>query len=65
LPTGPETARLHSETVDALIDRLPILSLKIFHMDSQTRRADAESDHHTMSRERKSRLLEQRVDLAW
>lgn len=65
LPNVPETARLHSETAGALIDRLSILSLKIFHMDWQTRRADAESDHHTMSRERMSRLLEQRVDLAW
>ena len=65
LPTMPESARLHSETVGTLIDRLSILSLKIFHMDWQTRRADAEAAHHTMSRERLSRLLEQRADLAW
>jgi hypothetical protein len=64
LPEVPGTARLHSETVGALIDRLSILSLKIFHMDWQTRRADAEADHHTMSRERLARLLEQRADLA-
>ncbi len=65
LPNVLETARLHSETVGALIDRLSILSLKIFHMDRQTRRADADAAHHTMSRERLSRLLEQRADLAW
>jgi hypothetical protein len=65
LPGVPATARLHSETVGALIDRLSILSLKIFHMDRQTRRADADAAHHTMSRERLCRLLEQRVDLAW
>ncbi len=65
LPNLPESARLHSETVGALIDRLSILSLKIFHMDWQTRRADADAAHHTMSRERLSRLQEQRSDLAW
>ena len=65
LPNAPETARLHSETVGALIDRLSILSLKIFHMDWQTRRTDADAAHHAMSRERLARLLEQRADLAW
>ena len=65
LPNSPDTARLHSETVGALIDRLSILSLKIFHMDWQTRRTDADADHHTMSQERLSRLMEQRTDLAW
>jgi len=65
LPNAPATARLHSETVGALIDRLSILCLKIYHMDWQTRRADADAAHHTMSRERRSRLLEQRADLAW
>jgi hypothetical protein len=61
-PNVPETARLHSETIGALIDRLSILSLKIFHMDWQTRRADAA--HHAISRERLARLQEQRSDLA-
>jgi hypothetical protein len=65
LPNLPESVRLHSETVGALTDRLSILSLKIFHMDWQTRRADADAAHHTMSRERLSRLQEQRADLGW
>ena len=64
LPAPPPSARLHSETVGALIDRLSILSLKIFHMDWQTRRADADAMHHTLSHERLSRLQEQRTDLA-
>jgi hypothetical protein len=64
LPNAPETARLHSETVGALIDRLSILGLKIFHMDWQTRRSDADADHRAMSGERLARLLEQRADLA-
>lgn len=64
LPSLPASARLHSETVGALIDRLSILSLKIFHMDWQTRRADADAAHHATSRERLARLQEQRGDLA-
>jgi hypothetical protein len=64
LPSLPESARLHSETVGALIDRLSILSLKIFHMDWQTRRIDADAAHHAMSRERLARLQEQCGDLA-
>lgn len=65
LSNAPVTARLHSETVGALIDRLSILSLKKFHMDWQTRRSDADADHRVMSGERLARLLEQRADLAW
>ncbi|MFZ2208448.1 MAG: DUF4254 domain-containing protein [Porticoccaceae bacterium] len=65
LPSPPDTARLHSETLGALIDRLSILSLKLFHMDWQTRRADTDANHHALSRERLARLSEQRADLAW
>lgn len=65
LPNMPETARLHSETIGALIDRLSILSLKIFHMDWQTRRSDTDIAHRTTSLGRLARLKEQRTDLAW
>jgi len=65
LPNPPDTARLHSETLGALIDRLSILGLKLFHMDWQTRRADADADHRGMSAGRLARLREQHVDLAW
>jgi len=64
LPAAPDTATLHSETAGALTDRLSILSLKIFHMDWQTRRADADAAHHATSRDRLARLMEQRGDLA-
>ena len=64
LPMPSATARLHSETVGALIDRLSILRLKIFHMDWQTLRVDADAAHHALSRERLSRLVEQHVDLS-
>lgn len=65
LPTPPDTARLHSETVGALIDRLSILCLKIYHMGLQTRRADADTDHLDLCRRRLARLREQREDLGW
>jgi hypothetical protein len=35
-------ARLHSETTGMMIDRLSILSLKIFHMRLQTERTDVD-----------------------
>lgn len=64
LPNAPETARLHSETMGALIDRLSILALKLFHMDWQTRRTDVDADHRGMSGERLARLRLQQADLA-
>jgi hypothetical protein len=65
LPNPPDSARLHSETVGALIDRLSILGLKVYHMDLQVRRRDADADHRALCRERLARLGEQRADLAW
>jgi Protein of unknown function (DUF4254) len=60
----PEHARLHSETAGGLIDRLSILSLKIYHMDWQIHRPDVNEEHIEMSRSRLARLVEQRNDLA-
>jgi len=57
-------ARLSSETAGAMIDRLSILSLKVFHMRQQTRRADAGADHIDTCTTRLSRLAVQRSDLA-
>lgn len=57
-------ARLSSETAGAMIDRLSILSLKIFHMREQTRRADAGAAHVERCRAKLERLTEQRHDLA-
>ena len=59
-----EHARLSSETAGAMIDRLSILSLKIFHMREQTRRVDAGAAHVDTCRARLQRLLTQRQDLA-
>jgi hypothetical protein len=60
---SPE-ARLNSETAGAMIDRLSILALKIFHMREQTRRTDADSEHLWKCEAKLARLLEQRDDLA-
>ncbi len=57
-------ARLSSETAGAMIDRLSILSLKIFHMRLQTRRADAGADHIDACATKLRRLAMQRADLA-
>ncbi|WP_223465955.1 DUF4254 domain-containing protein [Massilia soli] len=57
-------ARLSSETAGAMIDRLSILSLKIFHMREQTRRHDAGADHIDTCNTRLRRLAMQRADLA-
>jgi hypothetical protein len=66
LPPGPqEQAKLHSETAGGLIDRLSILSLKIYHMEWQIHRPDVDEEHMATSRVRLARLLEQRNDLAY
>lgn len=61
---GDPSARLHSETPGAMIDRLSILSLKTHHMRLQTERTDAEGAHIDACRAKLARLVEQRADLA-
>ena len=60
----PGRARLNSETAGSMVDRLSILSLKIFHMREQSRRADAGLDHMRRCEAKLQRLSEQRIDLA-
>lgn len=59
-----DTARLSSETAGAMVDRLSVLSLKIFHMREQTRRADAPPAHIDACCGKLHRLMTQRNDLA-
>ena len=54
---------LHSETPGLIIDRLSILSLKIFHTREQIERKDISSQHVERNRERLKILIEQRQDL--
>lgn len=56
-------ARLNSETAGAMIDRLSILSLKIYHMSEQTQRVDAGPEHIAKCSEKLQRLIIQRQDL--
>ncbi len=60
---NPE-APLHSETPGLIIDRLSILSLKIFHTAEQTQRASATEAHRSRNRDRLALLQIQRADLA-
>ena len=57
-------ARLNSETAGAMIDRLSILSLKIFHMREQTQRVDASDEHIRTCEAKLHCLMTQRLDLA-
>lgn len=56
--------RLHSETPGAIIDRLSILALKIYHMREEAEREDAAASHRTVCAERLGILERQRADLA-
>jgi hypothetical protein len=57
-------APLHSESPGLMIDRLSILSLKIYHTREEAERADAPSGHAERNRSRLAILEEQRADLA-
>jgi len=59
----PAGAPWNSETPGSVIDRLSILSLKVFHMREQTERLDATKEHIQKSRERLKVLLAQHGDL--
>ena len=56
-------ARQNSETAGTMIDRLSILSLKIYHMRLQTKRTDASSEHIMNCTSRLQILVSQRSDL--
>lgn len=54
---------VHSETLGAMIDRLSILSLKIYHVDEESKRRDASHSYRVESRKKLSVLKVQRRDL--
>jgi hypothetical protein len=56
-------APLHSETAGLIIDRLSILSLKIFHTREQAERTDAPEGHQQRNLDRLAVLEAQRRDL--
>lgn len=63
-PRMPGT-RLSSETAGAMIDRLSILALKLYHMRQQTERHDAGPAHFENCIVKLRRLESQRSDLAF
>lgn len=54
----------NSETLGSIIDRLSIASLKVFHMQEQTKRTEADLQHINSCKEKLTRLLQQRKDLS-
>ena len=62
LPQNGE-APLHSETPGQMLDRLSILSLKIYHMRVEVERLESSNDNRLRNRERLLMLTEQRDDL--
>ena len=58
------SAALHSESPGLMIDRLSILSLKIYHTREEANRADAPPGHAERNRRRLAIVEEQRADLA-
>ena len=58
------TAPLHSETPGAIIDRLSVLALKVYHMREEADRSDAPDAHRQLCQQRLEVLEQQRDDLA-
>ena len=54
---------MNSETPGNIIDRLSINALKIFHMEEENKREDADNEHIKKTKEKLSILVEQRADL--
>lgn len=57
-------AKINSESPAWAIDRLSILSLKIFHMSEEANRTDASAEHRAKCQEKLNVLLEQKKDLS-
>jgi hypothetical protein len=57
-------ARLNTETPAAAVDRLSILALRVYHLDEQATRADADQSHRDKVNQRLTRCREQLGDLA-
>ena len=57
-------APLNTETPGSAIDRLSIMSLRIFHMHEQLDRTDAEPDHIASVEQKLARCYEQQADLS-
>ncbi|NQU26054.1 MAG: DUF4254 domain-containing protein [Candidatus Nealsonbacteria bacterium] len=57
-------AQLNTETPGSVMDRLSILSLRIYHMQEQAERADADEPHRAKARAKLETLCQQNRDLS-
>ena len=57
-------AHINTETPAWAVDRLSILSLKIYHMRIEVERTDADTEHHNTCNAKLQVLREQQLDLA-
>lgn len=57
-------ARLNTETPGSAIDRLSIMSLRVFHLCEELEREDADEEHRQKVRERLDRCALQQTDLS-
>jgi len=57
-------ARLNTETPGSSIDRLSILSLRIYHLNEQCERAEASEEHRQKAADRAAICHRQRADLS-
>jgi hypothetical protein len=63
LPVMKHSSPLHSETPGMIVDRLSIMSLKIYHMRIEAERATATGEHRLKCAEKLARIEEQLADL--
>lgn len=59
-----QSAKINTESPAWAIDRLSILALKIYHMQLEANRADADAAHREQASKKLNTLLEQRKDLS-
>ncbi len=57
-------AKLNTETPGSAVDRLSIISLRIFHMEEQAARTDASAEHISKAKARLEILYAQHADLS-
>ncbi len=62
--TVQENARINTESPAWGVDRLSILALKVYHMNEEATREDADDAHRAACEKKLNILLEQRVDLS-
>ena len=62
--TPSEDAKINTESPAWAIDRLSILSLKIFHMEEESKREDVTHEHRNNCKVKLNVLLEQQKDLS-